>query len=82
MVRFHIDAKTALRLCLELGFKPNRFTSLPHESDRSLFGVNFNSRMVYHTTRTNKPRLKLTFDQVCELVLTPVEAHEELLRVL
>ncbi len=33
-------------------------------------------------TRTNKPRLKLTFDQVCELVLTPVEAHEELLRVL
>ena len=82
MTGFHIDAKTALRLCLELGFKPNRFTSLPHESDKSLFGVDFNSRMVYHMTRTYMPRRKLTFDQVCELVLTPVEAHEELLRVL
>ncbi len=82
MSRFHIDAKTALRLCLELGFKPNRFTSLPHESDKSLFEVNFNSRMIYHMTRTYMSRRKLTFDQVCELVLTPVEAHEELLRVL
>lgn len=82
MTGFYIDAKTALRLCLEVGFKPNRFTCLPHESDKSLFGVNFNSRMVYHMTRTYMPRRKLTFDQVCELVLTPVEAHEELLRVL
>ena len=77
---FHIDARTAHRLVVDLGFTPNRFTSIPNASDRSLFGINFRLQQIYHMTRSNKPRRKLNFEQVAALVLTPVEAHEDLIK--
>ena len=80
MSDFHIDARTARRLVVKLGFTPNRFTSMPNPGDKSLFGVNFRLQHTYHMTRSNKPRRKLNFEQVVMLLMTPVEAHSELIK--
>ena len=77
MSDFHIDARTAHRLVVKLGF---RFTSMPNPGDKSLSGINFRLHYIYHMTRSNKPRRKLNFEQVAMLLMTPVEAHCELIK--
>lgn len=64
----------------ELGIKPNRFTKPPLEDHSLLYGINFSTMKMHAMTRSNKPRRKLNFDQVAMLLITPVEAHEELIR--
>lgn len=82
MTGFHIDAKTAYKVVNELGFKANRFTAPPLQDHTVIYGINFTLKQVFAITRAKKPRRKLTFDQVCELVLVPVEAHQEWLKAL
>ena len=81
MTGFHIDAKTAWSMIKELGYKPNRFTNLPEKYGHLIYGVNFRLRMIYQMTRQEHlvPSLRLTYDQVCQMHITPVEAHPVLL---
>lgn len=66
----------------ELDIKPNKFTIAPCTDYSLLYGINFITKKLYTMTRSNKPRRKLNFDQVAMLVITPVEAHEELIRTM
>lgn len=76
MSKFHINASTAYKVVNELGFRPDRFTILPAPEDKGLYGVNFRLRTIFYMTRSDKPRRKLTFDQIRELSILPIEAHE------
>lgn len=76
MSKFHINAETAYKVIKELGFRSDKFTAPPRREDKGLFGVNFRLRTVYFMTRSDKPRRRLTFDQIRELSVLPIEAHE------
>lgn len=80
IIGFYIDAKTAYRAIHELGLGINKF-SIPPLTDHSLiYGINLIKNRVYTMTRTNIPRLKLDLNQVSMLMITPVEARQELLK--
>lgn len=77
---FHVDAKTAYRAMNELGMGMTRFTIPPLQDHTAVYCINFKTRQLYNITRTKKPRRKITFEQVAMLLLTPIEAHQELIQ--
>ena len=79
---FHLDAKTAYRVLNEFNLGLTRFSIPPLNDHSALYGINFRDRKLFTMTRSKKPRRKLTFDQVAMLMLTPIEAHEELIRTM
>lgn len=66
----------------ELNIGLTRFTIPPLEDHSVLYGINFYTLKLFTMTRRNKPRRKLTFDQVVMLMMTPIEAHKELIRTM
>lgn len=66
----------------ELDIQPNKFTKPPLTDYSLLYGINFSIKKMYAMTRSNKPRRKLNFDQVAMLLITPLEAHKELIRTM
>lgn len=66
----------------ELDIQPNKFTTPPLTDHSLLYGINFKIKKMYAMTRSNKQRRKLNFDQVAMLLITPIEAHEELIRTM
>ena len=81
MADFHINTETAWRLVKELGYQPNLFTGFPDRQGHTIYGVNYRLRTIYRMTRQEQlvPSLRLTYDQVCQMHITPVEAHPVLL---
>lgn len=74
--KFHIRAATAYKVINELGFRPDRFTLPPTPESNSLYGVNFKLRTVFYMTRSDKPRRNLSFEEIRELSILPIEAHD------
>ena len=77
MLKFHIDTHTAYRVLHELKVPLNKWAVSPKSDHSMLYSINFEKRQLFNITRSKKPRRKLTFEQVQELLILPVEAHDE-----
>ena len=78
MSTFYVRAVVATYLEKECGFKRNKFT--PAIKVGYMYGINFQKKQLHVITRSDKPKKRLSLSQVQELLITPVEAHSELLK--
>ena len=75
MSDFYFDAMTAYLVYNELSVPLSKFAVVPRGDMDIIYSINFEIFQLFNLTRSNKPRRKLSYDQVCELLLIPVEAH-------